>query len=435
MRILIVDDEEKICLLLREFLSQRGYEVHYTLDSGRVGRMLERNNFDVVITDLKMQPVDGMELLKFIKKKYPETYVIIMTAFGTVKNAVQAMKEGAFDYLVKPFSLDELEISLKKIEDKIKLEWENKNLREGIARKYGEIIGKSEKINEIKELIIKVAPMDTTVLITGETGTGKELVARKIHEMSPRSPKPFVAVNISAFPDTLIESELFGYEKGAFTGASSPKPGLFEIADGGTLFIDEIGELSKPLQAKLLRVLQDRKITRLGSTREIELDVRIICATNRNLEKEVVAGNFREDLYYRIAVFPIHLPPLRERIEDIPLLVEHILRRLGHKRGIEDDALSKLMSYDWPGNVRELENVLERAMILSGGEIIKEEHVLLKQVKEDINIPKSMSLEELEKNLIIKALQESGGNRKKAAELLGISRKMLYTRLKKYNLE
>jgi len=435
MRILIVDDEEKICVLLKEFLSGRGHEVHYTLDSGRVGKLLEKRSFDVVITDLRMEPVDGMELLKFIKKEYPETYVIIMTAYGTVKNAVQAMKEGAFDYLVKPFSLDELEISLKKIEDKIKLEWENKNLKEGIARKYGKIIGRSKKIKAIKELIEKVAPMDTTVLITGETGTGKELVARRIHEMSPRSHKPFVAVNISAFPDTLIESELFGYEKGAFTGASSQKPGLFEIADGGTLFIDEIGELSKPLQAKLLRVLQDRKITRLGGTREIELDVRIICATNRNLEKEIEKGNFREDLYYRIAVFPIHLPPLRERIEDIPLLVEHILRRLGHKEGIEDDALKKLMSYDWPGNVRELENVLERAMILSGRGIIKEEHVVLKQIKEKEDIPKGMSLEELEKKLIIKALQESGGNRKKAAELLGISRKMLYTRLKKYKLE
>jgi len=438
MRILIVDDETKLGLLLSSALKKAGYEVDFVDTAGAALNKIAAG-YDVVITDIRMPGMDGMELLRRIKSEHPEVVVVMMTAHGTVKSAVEAMKAGAYDYLLKPFSTDELLMLVRRIEGELQLAREVEYHRREERKRFGELVGQSAAMRRVFDLISRVAPSDATVLILGETGTGKELVARAIHQRSPRAKKPFVAINCAAITETLLESELFGYERGAFTGADRRKPGMFELASGGTLFLDEIAEMPPTLQAKLLRVLQEKVVYHLGGTTPIPVDVRIIAATNKDLKQLVRERKFREDLYFRLAVFPIELPPLRERREDIPLLVENYLARRGASAKVSPEAMELLMGYDYPGNVRELENILERALILSGGKDILPEHLPeLEEIPlvENISpVPGETTLAELEKKMLLAALEKAGGNKSKAARLLGITRRMLYTRLKKYGIE
>ena len=385
-----------------------------------------------------MPGMDGVELLNRIKELYPDTVVVVMTAHGTVETAVKAMKAGAYDFLLKPFPTDELLLLARRIADELQLHQEVEYRRKRERERFGDIIGKSDEMRNVFTLIEKVAPADATVLILGETGTGKELVARAVHERSQRAKKPFVAINCAAITETLLESELFGYEKGAFTGADRRKPGMFELANNGTLFLDEIAEMPQSLQAKLLRVLQEKTVYHLGGTTPIPVDVRIIAATNKDIKKLVNEHRFREDLYFRIAVFPINLPPLRARREDIPLLARHFLAKRSTNAQISPEAMELLMDYNFPGNVRELENILERALILSGGGNILPEHLpdLEIAIAESASLqPGETTLDELEKKMLIAALEKAGGNKSKAAKMLGITRRMIYTRLKKYGLE
>ena len=438
MRILIVDDETKLGLLLSSALKKAGYEADFVDTAGAALNKIAAG-YDVVITDIRMPGMDGMELLRRIKSEHPEVVVVMMTAHGTVKSAVEAMKAGAYDYLLKPFSTDELLMLVRRIEGELQLAREVEYHRREERKRFGELVGQSAAMRRVFDLISRVAPSDATVLILGETGTGKELVARAIHQRSPRAKKPFVAINCAAITETLLESELFGYERGAFTGADRRKPGMFELASGGTLFLDEIAEMPPTLQAKLLRVLQEKVVYHLGGTTPIPVDVRIIAATNKDLKQLVRERKFREDLYFRLAVFPIELPPLRERREDIPLLVENYLARRGASAKVSPEAMELLMGYDYPGNVRELENILERALILSGGKDILPEHLPeLEEIPlvENISpVPGETTLAELEKKMLLAALEKAGGNKSKAARLLGITRRMLYTRLKKYGIE
>ncbi|MCD6531225.1 sigma-54-dependent Fis family transcriptional regulator [bacterium] len=438
MRILIVDDETKLGLLLSSALKKAGYEADFVDTAGAALNKIAAG-YDVVLTDIRMPSMDGMELLRRIKSEHPEVVVVMMTAHGTVKSAVEAMKAGAYDYLLKPFSTDELLMLVRRIEGELQLAREVEYHRREERKRFGELVGQSAAMRRVFDLISRVAPSDATVLILGETGTGKELVARAIHQRSPRAKKPFVAINCAAITETLLESELFGYERGAFTGADRRKPGMFELASGGTLFLDEIAEMPPTLQAKLLRVLQEKVVYHLGGTTPIPVDVRIIAATNKDLKQLVRERKFREDLYFRLAVFPIELPPLRERREDIPLLVENYLARRGASAKVSPEAMELLMGYDYPGNVRELENILERALILSGGKDILPEHLPeLEEIPlvENISpVPGETTLAELEKKMLLAALEKAGGNKSKAARLLGITRRMLYTRLKKYGIE
>jgi DNA-binding NtrC family response regulator len=375
--ILIVDDQEAFAQQIRVRLEREGYEAEVGSRRDDILMLLQERRFNLVISDMKMPQMDGLELLGEVKGKYPDTAFIIMTAFGSVETAVDAMKRGANDYITKPFPPEELLLTIKNVLEKQSLLHEIKVLRKEVERRYsfGNFIGKSPRMQEVYDLISDVAETDATVLIRGETGTGKELVAKSIHFNSSRKDRIFVGINCGALTETLLESELFGYEKGAFTGAMKQKLGKFEQADGGTLFLDEIGEFSPNTQVKLLRVLQERVIERVGGNREIKVDVRIIAATNRDLEEEVAKGGFREDLYYRINVVPIWLPPLRERREDIPLLAKYFLAKYTHmfKRDttlISQDVLNEMMTCDWPGNVRQLENVIERAIIMAKGSSI-----------------------------------------------------------------
>ncbi len=437
MKILVVDDERKLGILFSRALKNAGYDAKYVETAESALENLSEG-FDMVISDIRMPGMNGIELLKKIKSEYPEIVVIMMTAHGTVESAVEAMKAGAYDYLLKPFSTDELILLVKRVSEDLHLRREVEYHRKIERKRFGEIVGESEPMQNIFELIEKVAVSDATVLILGETGTGKELVARGIHNRSPRAKKPFVAINCAAITETLLESELFGYEKGAFTGADKRKPGMFELAEGGTLFLDEIAEMPAPLQAKLLRVLQEKKVYHLGGTTPIPVDVRIIAATNKNLREYVNEQKFREDLYFRLAVFPIELPPLRKRPQDIPILVENFLRKRGFKVNISSEAMEILREYTYPGNVRELENILERAVILSGGKDIFPEHLPdleLDQMEVLSMEPGETTLEELEKKMLISALEKAGGNKSKAARLLGITRRMIYTKLKKYELD
>ena len=438
MRILIVDDETKLGLLLSSALKKAGYEADF-VDTAEAALNKIAAGYDVVLTDIRMPGMDGMELLRRIKSEHPEVVVVMMTAHGTVKSAVEAMKAGAYDYLLKPFSTDELLMLARRIEGELQLAREVEYHRREERKRFGELVGQSAAMRRVFDLISRVAPSDATVLILGETGAGKELVARAIHQRSPRAKKPFVAINCAAITETLLESELFGYERGAFTGADRRKPGMFELASGGTLFLDEIAEMPPTLQAKLLRVLQEKVVYHLGGTTPIPVDVRIIAATNKDLKQLVRERKFREDLYFRLAVFPIQLPPLRERRQDIPLLVENYLARRGASAKVSPEAMELLMGYDYPGNVRELENILERALILSGGKDILPEHLPeLEEIPpgEDIlPVPGETTLAELEKKMLLAALEKAGGNKSKAARLLGITRRMLYTRLKKYGIE
>jgi len=437
VNILIVDDEKKLGVLFSRALRGAGFSAKSVETAEKALEMLNQG-FDLVITDLKMPGMDGVELLNRIKELYPDTVVVVMTAHGTVETAVKAMKAGAYDFLLKPFPTDELLLLARRIADELQLHQEVEYRRKRERERFGDIIGKSDEMRNVFTLIEKVAPADATVLILGETGTGKELVARAIHERSQRAKKPFVAINCAAITETLLESELFGYEKGAFTGADRRKPGMFELANNGTLFLDEIAEMPQSLQAKLLRVLQEKTVYHLGGTTPIPVDVRIIAATNKDIKKLVNEHRFREDLYFRIAVFPINLPPLRARREDIPLLARHFLAKRSTNAEISPEAMELLMDYNFPGNVRELENILERALILSGGGNILPEHLpdLEIAIAESASLqPGETTLDELERKMLIAALEKAGGNKSKAAKMLGITRRMIYTRLKKYGLE
>ena len=447
-RILIVDDEENIRLVLRTLLKRHGYEVEAAASGEEALPLVESFGPDVVLADVRMPKMGGLDLLATLRAKGHDATVIVMSAYGNIDQAIEAMKAGAYDYIQKPFKNDEVVLALKKAEERETLRRENRALREEIRKesRYEDILAKSQKMQDIFRTISKIADYKTTVLVTGESGVGKELVARAIHRRSSRRGGPFVAVNCGAIPENLLESELFGHKKGAFTDAVNDRHGLFEDATTGTLFLDEIGELPLGLQVKLLRVLEDELIRRLGETRDIKVDVRIIAATHRDLHAETKAGRFREDLFYRLNVLPIHIPPLRDRREDIPLLIEHFVTRNNTRLrsnivGIESEARRLMFEYGWPGNVRELENTIERAMVLAEGDQIvvtdlpervreTQDPVQMQLASGELSVKKTSRI--VEEILIRRALQKTKGNRTRAAELLEISHRALLYKIKDY---
>jgi DNA-binding NtrC family response regulator len=443
-RVLVVDDEPAQLEVLRLILTGEGYDV-VTAASGKGAlATLRRQPFDVVLTDLKMPDSSGIALLEEIQRAQPGACVVLMTAHGTIDSAVEAMRKGAFDYLTKPLDRDVLLLALSRAVERTRLVSENRRLQEELRSRFRveNLVGEHGSMQEVFRVVHKVAPSSSTVLIYGESGTGKELVARAIHVTSDRHDRPFVAVNVGALPESILEAELFGYEKGAFTGADARKIGLFEQASGSTLFLDEVGELKRDLQVKLLRVLQEREFLRVGGTEPVPVDVRVVAATNRDLEREVQAGRFREDLFYRLNVIPITLPPLRERRTDVPSLVEHFLAkhgRPGRARTIAPEALEALVAYGWPGNVRELESVVERTLLLSEGDVVRLEDLpaaVRMRTRPAGGIPveipdEGLDLEALERTLIQRALDKAGGNVTRAARLLGLTRRTLQYRLEK----
>ncbi|MDQ7092517.1 sigma-54 dependent transcriptional regulator [Desulfosporosinus sp. PR] len=444
-KILVIDDEERMCWALERALSHEGYQV-ITATRGLLGiKLAEENDPSLVILDLKMPDIDGIEVLKALKAVNPNTPVIMITAHGTIDTAIEAMKIGAADYITKPFKLEEIKAQVKQALHLSNLESQVNFLRQELGKKYGKTIGQSDAIKEVNLLIQQVAKTGTTVLITGESGTGKEVAAVEIHKASGRSDKPFIALNCAALPEHLLESELFGHEKGAFTGAASRKKGRFEIADKGTILLDEIGEMPISMQVKLLRVLQERCFERVGGTETIHVDVRVIATTNRDLATAISQGTFREDLYYRLNVMHIIMPPLRSRKEDIPLLVNHFLEKFdpSKSRKISSEAMKTLTRYNWPGNIRELQNAIERALIVCQGAEIQSVHFPKelqdnpeKTLTPEINLTESgFSLGELEKHLIIQALEKHNYNQTKVAKYLGITRPTLLYRLQKYGIK
>ncbi len=447
IHVLVVDDDVITCNLLEEVLTKEGYLVDKALSGEEAIQKGESQLFDVVLSDIRMAEVDGMAVLKAFKQKSPDTIVIMMTAFGSIETAIQAIKEGAFDYVSKPFKLDEIKLTIQRALEQRELFKENILYRQELITKYKleNIVGRSPQMLKIYKTIARVADTKSTVLITGESGTGKELIARAIHYNSSRASRPFIAIDCSSLAENLLESELFGHVRGAFTGAIANKRGLFEEANNGTCFLDEIGDISLAMQAKLLRVLQEHEIKRVGGTETIKIDVRIIAATNKNLEELVAEKKFREDLFYRLNVVTIHLPPLRERPEDIELLAEHFLNKFATENNkpvphLSKEALELLKRYNWPGNVRELENVIERAVTLAQRPLILPED-LPRRIRQEQSPPSSVGflpskipLSELEKIYIKKVLEETGGNKKKAAEILGIDRRTLYRMAARYGL-
>jgi two-component system response regulator PilR (NtrC family) len=450
-RILVVDDEPSMREFLEIFFRREGFDAATAVHGDAALAAIQADDFDVVISDVQMAGKSGLELLRAVKEVAPDTVVIMITAFATTETAIAAMKEGAYDYITKPFKVDELRLVVEKALEKKLLSAENRQLKSQL-RQLGKrnLVGTSACMQRVYELVARVADTKTNVLICGESGTGKELVARAIHESSERRERPFVAVNCAAIPENLLESELFGHVKGAFTGAVQNKAGLFEVADGGTLFLDEVGELPASLQVKLLRAIQDKKIRRVGGTSDRIVDVRILSATNRRVEDEVAGGRFREDLYYRLNVIQIGLPSLRERMDDLPLLVHHFVERFARElgkpvRGFSDGAMAQLAAYRYPGNVRELENVVERAVALSRGEWIEVD--ALPPTLTDPPRPGARDriaaqgvkleqlLEEFERGLLVEALEQAGGVKKRAAALLGVSFRSLRYRLEKLGLE
>jgi len=450
--ILIVDDEKNYRLVMEALLTKEGYQV-LTASSGEESlAVLKEADVDLVVTDMKMPGLDGLQLLGALKERLPDLPIIIMTAYGTVDKAVEAMKKGAFDYITKPFENEQMLLSVARALELSRLVRQNRMLQGQVASRYGfeSLVGQSRSMREVYALIEKVAPTKTTVLVDGESGTGKELIARAIHHRSLRRDKPFVSVNCSALTETLLESELFGHEKGAFTGASQTRKGRFELAHGGTLFLDEIAHTSLALQVKLLRVVQEMAFERVGGNRTIEVDVRLIVATNRDLKAEVAEGRFQEDLYYRLNVVHIQLPPLRERPDDIPLLAAHFLQKYSTELGrvgldFEPEVLEALSSYSWPGNVRELENVVERAVVLASGEGIRPVDLPaelrgagLSQLDMDSFVSPGTSLpqalERFEQYLIRLALKKADYVQARAAETLGIGKSLLQYKLKKYGI-
>ena len=448
-RVLVVDDEENLRLVLKTLLKRHGYEVETASTGEEALGLVDSFGPDVVLTDVRMPKMGGLDLLATLKAKGNDATVIVMSAYGNMDLAIEAMKTGAYDYVQKPFKPDEIVLALRKAEERESLRRENRALRDEIRKehRFEDILAKSSKMQDIFRTIAKISEYKTTVLITGESGVGKELVARAVHRRSKRV-GPFVAVNCGAIPENLLESELFGHKRGAFTDAVQDRRGLFEEANGGSLFLDEIGELPLGLQVKLLRVLEDERIRRLGDTRDVQVDVRIITATHRDLIAETKAGRFREDLFYRLNVLPIPVPALRERREDIPLLIDHFLARnngrLGTEiRGLDTEARRLLYEYSWPGNVRELENTIERAMVLSEGDMIlaqdlpervreARDPVQMQLASGELSVKKTMRI--IEEILIRRALQKTKGNRTRAAEVLEISHRALLYKIKDYQI-
>ncbi|HVI09468.1 MAG TPA: sigma-54 dependent transcriptional regulator [Candidatus Binatia bacterium] len=445
LNLLIVDDERSIREACREVALSLGFNTHIADSAEQAFRILQTQNIDAVLLDLRLPGAGGLDALRQIKAQRPEALVIVVTGYGTVQSAVQAMKNGSYDYVTKPFTADELKLLLERVSNHLKLKTENRILREKLKSKqgYGGIVGRSIEMEKLYRIIAKAANSSHPVLILGESGTGKEMVARSIHYSGPFHDKPFIPVDCGSLVPTLIESELFGYVKGAFTGASQAKDGLLAIAEGGTLFLDEVGELPIDLQAKLLRAIQEKEIRPVGSTKRVPINVRILAATNRVLEQAVTEGSFRRDLYFRLNVLSLRIPPLRERREDIPLLITHFMERAARASGQEkiltDDALKAMLAYDWPGNVRELENCLERTCAFTSGPLI---HVAdLPSAIAGAHVPtpanghslsRIVPMAELEKQTILSAIAELHGDKLQAARLLGIGKTTLYRKLKDY---
>ncbi len=453
-KILVVDDEPSLRDVLSIMLKKAGYTTATAVDGEEAVSKVGKDIYDLVITDLKMPGMGGMDVLKAVKSASPDTVVLVVTAFGSAESAVEAMKLGAYDYLTKPFQIDEVQLIIRNALEKRRLSTENMLLKREMASHstLSSIIGQSEAMQKVFDVIVKVADTRSNVLICGESGTGKELVARAIHYNSSRAHMPFVAMNCSAMPETLLESELFGHMKGSFTGAMSNKAGLFEVADGGSIFLDEIGDMSMPTQVKLLRVIQEREFRRVGGTQDVKVDVRLIAATNRDLEKAVADGSFREDLYYRLDVIPIRLPPLRVRVGDIPLLVQHFLARFAKESGkpsptLEPEAMQALLAHEWRGNVRELENMIERAVAFCSNRTISAADMrswLHRPVSAPTASPTDLppdglDLEglicKIEKELLLKALERTGWVKKKAARLLQLNTRSFRYRLEKYGIK
>ncbi|UCD56994.1 MAG: sigma-54-dependent Fis family transcriptional regulator [Candidatus Hydrogenedentota bacterium] len=450
-KILVVDDEDAQRQIISDVLVGAKYEVTQARGATEATDQIEQNRPDLIISDLKMDDGSGIDVLREAKLLSPETEVIVMTAYGSIESAVEAMRQGAHDYITKPFDRDVLLVSVQKALEHKRLQQENLELRELVETRFtlGSIVGISQKMQKLFSLVEKSIPVSSTVLIQGESGTGKELVARSIHFNGPRKKAPFIAVNCAAVPENLIESELFGHEKGAFTSAIQTKKGKFELADGGTIFLDEIGDMSMDLQAKLLRVLQEMKIERVGGTDLIPVDVRVIAATNKNLEQEVAKREFREDLFFRLNVILIEIPPLRERKEDIPPLVDHFKKKLSQEfqrkyPALDPAVIDKFMAYHWPGNVRELENTLERLLVLTDKEIIEISDLprsfltppITTQQLEGLHLPEDgVSMEDVEKKLIYEALARTSGHILNASKLLGMTYKTLQYRIRKHGIK
>jgi DNA-binding NtrC family response regulator len=447
--ILIVEDEAKMRRLLELHLAEEGYTTHAAPDAEAGLKLLRQEKVDVVVTDLKLPGMDGLEFLQAVKRANAALPVIVMTAYGTVETAVEAMKAGASDYVLKPFSMEEMKLIIGKELDVHRLREENRSLREALGQRYEfrNIVARSARMQEVLATVERVAPTNSTVLLGGESGVGKDMIARAIHQHSRRAAGPFIKINCTAIPENLLESELFGYEKGAFTGAVTAKPGKFELADKGTIFLDEIGDVPSSIQAKLLRVLQEREFERLGGTKTLKVDVRVVAATNQDLRAALEEGTFREDLYYRLNVVPINLPPLRERKEDIPYLVDHFLERFARESGkpisgITPQAVQSLMEFHWPGNVRELENIIERAVAFSTGTRLDVGDIRLDLSPSEPAAPSAataalpfppegVTLEQFEDEIVREALRRANGNKSQAARLLGLSRNALRYRLSK----
>jgi len=446
--ILIVEDEPKMRRLLEITLGEDGHTVHIAPDAETGLKCFQREVIDLILTDLKLPGMNGLEFLQEAKRSNASVPIVVMTAYGTVETAVEAMKAGASDYVLKPFSMAELRLVIRKELDVQRVRDENRSLREALGKRYHfqNIIARSSRMQEVLAIVERVAATNSTVLLGGESGVGKDLIARAIHQNSRRASGPFIKINSTAIPDNLFESELFGYEKGAFTGANTSKPGKFELADKGSMFLDEIGDVPAPIQVKLLRVLQEREFERLGGTRTLKVDVRLIAATNKDLRAALEQGTFREDLYYRLNVVPIDIPPLREHKEDLPELVNHFLARFSRGNGkqvekVTPAALKLLMDYHWPGNVRQLENTIERAVALSANPVIDVEDIALDSNsagKGAVNnapvLPEGITLEQWEDEIIREALRRASGNKSQAARMLGLSRNALRYRLGKMGL-
>ena len=449
-KILVADDDRTNGRLLAEVLAGEGFQTATAWDGEQALGMLEKELFDIVLTDLKMPKVNGIEVLEYLTRTNPTAIGIVITGYGTIKSAIEAMRAGAYDYITKPIHLDEVRLTIKRALEHHSLIKENITLKQQLKGKYKfeNIIGDSEAMQEVFSLVEKVADSDITVLIYGESGTGKELIARAIHYNGPRSDGPWIPVNCGAIPEGLLESELFGYEKGAFTGATKTRLGRFELAHRGTIFLDEVSDMSPALQVKLLRVLQDQSFDRVGGVKTIKVDVRIVAATNRELEEEVAKGRFREDLFYRLNVIPVFLPLLRERKSDIPLLIRHFLSRQNSNKerniiGITPEAMELLMNYSWPGNIRELENLINRLLVLYSGHMVTAKDLPEKFVNGKDTCPTithafspngiclKSAVNEFEKQLILKALEKTKGVKKRAANLLGLNRTTLVQKIKK----
>lgn len=444
-KLLIVDDEKNIREGLQRALTLDGYDVMLASDGREALDRIDEGDIDLVITDLKMPRLSGEELMKDALENYPYLPIIILTGHGTIENAVEAMRNGAYDFITKPLNIDKLSLIVKRALENSSLKRQNRELLNQLKKKYSfeNIIGKSAAMKKVFETVELVAPSRANVLIYGESGTGKEMIADAIHHNSPRRDKPYVKVHCAALPETLLESELFGHEKGAFTGAIMRKRGRFELASLGTIFLDEIGEISLKTQVKLLRVIQEREFERVGGEHPVKVDVRIISATNKNLKEEIERGNFREDLYYRLDVVSIHVPPLRDKKDDIPLMVHKFIEDFSRENnkeieGITNGALKALMSYKWPGNVRELRNVIESIVVLTKSKVITEQDlppdILSKDERSYLKLQAGVDLGEAEKRLILFTLENTGGNKTKASEILRIGRKTLHRKLAEYGM-